>query len=155
MPRYKLGAGALSKLQPRTKLLVTTRSSPVRHQYCEAHPEIPHACLNRMADQRCSSGVEGLDDILAGGLPRAGFYLVQGDRVPARRRWRFSFFSRDYGEARRSFISRFRKPNRSCSKWRDRTAGRSIKSGSWICQPLKICCGPKRRRRYFIHPKSS
>jgi circadian clock protein KaiC len=30
-------------------------------------------------DVRCSSGVEGLDDILAGGLPRDCFYLVQGD----------------------------------------------------------------------------
>src|SRR5216110_4041274 len=27
----------------------------------------------------CSSGIEGLDDILAGGLPRDCFYLVQGD----------------------------------------------------------------------------
>jgi circadian clock protein KaiC len=30
-------------------------------------------------DLRCASGVEGLDDILAGGLPRDCFYLVQGD----------------------------------------------------------------------------
>lgn len=30
-------------------------------------------------ESRCSSGVEGLDDILAGGLPRNCFYLVQGD----------------------------------------------------------------------------
>jgi circadian clock protein KaiC len=30
-------------------------------------------------DQRCTSGIEGLDDILAGGLPRDCFYLVQGD----------------------------------------------------------------------------
>src|SRR6478752_10825206 len=30
-------------------------------------------------DPRCSSGVEGLDDILAGGLPRDCFYLIQGD----------------------------------------------------------------------------
>jgi circadian clock protein KaiC len=30
-------------------------------------------------DDRCSSGVEGLDDILAGGLPRDCFYLIQGD----------------------------------------------------------------------------
>src|SRR6266536_5333467 len=29
--------------------------------------------------ERCTTGVEGLDNILAGGLPRAGFYLVQGD----------------------------------------------------------------------------
>ncbi len=29
--------------------------------------------------ERCPSGVEGLDDILAGGLPRECFYLVQGD----------------------------------------------------------------------------
>ena len=27
----------------------------------------------------CSSGVEGLDDILNGGLPADCFYLVQGD----------------------------------------------------------------------------
>ena len=32
-----------------------------------------------MTDQRCPSGIEGLDDILAGGLPRGGFFLVQGD----------------------------------------------------------------------------
>jgi circadian clock protein KaiC len=31
------------------------------------------------ADLRCPSGIEGLDDILAGGLPRGGFFLVQGD----------------------------------------------------------------------------
>src|SRR5436190_1624012 len=30
-------------------------------------------------DGRCPSGIEGLDDILAGGLPRNCFYLVQGD----------------------------------------------------------------------------
>jgi len=30
-------------------------------------------------DARCSSGVEGLDDIMAGGLPRGCFYLIQGD----------------------------------------------------------------------------
>jgi circadian clock protein KaiC len=32
-----------------------------------------------LADPRCSSGIEGLDDILAGGLPRECFYLIQGD----------------------------------------------------------------------------
>lgn len=31
------------------------------------------------SDSRCASGVEGLDDILAGGLPSSCFYLVQGD----------------------------------------------------------------------------
>ncbi|MDB6072952.1 MAG: circadian clock protein KaiC [Verrucomicrobiaceae bacterium] len=30
-------------------------------------------------NERCPSGIEGLDDILAGGLPRDCFYLVQGD----------------------------------------------------------------------------
>ena len=29
--------------------------------------------------ERCPSGIEGLDDILAGGLPRDCFYLIQGD----------------------------------------------------------------------------
>ena len=31
------------------------------------------------ADERCPSRIEGLDDILAGGLPRDCFYLIQGD----------------------------------------------------------------------------
>jgi circadian clock protein KaiC len=30
-------------------------------------------------DERCPSGIEGFDEILAGGLPRNCFYLVQGD----------------------------------------------------------------------------
>jgi circadian clock protein KaiC len=30
-------------------------------------------------DKRCSSGIEGLDDILNGGLPCDCFYLIQGD----------------------------------------------------------------------------
>ena len=30
-------------------------------------------------DPRCLTGVEGLDEILCGGLPRDCFYLVQGD----------------------------------------------------------------------------
>ena len=30
-------------------------------------------------DRRCSSGIPGLDEVLAGGLPRDCFYLLQGD----------------------------------------------------------------------------
>lgn len=30
-------------------------------------------------DERCRSGIEGFDDIVAGGLPRDCFYLIQGD----------------------------------------------------------------------------
>src|SRR3954470_5058377 len=32
-----------------------------------------------LRDERCPSGIEGFDDILAGGLPCCCFYLVQGD----------------------------------------------------------------------------
>jgi circadian clock protein KaiC len=32
-----------------------------------------------VGDERCVSGVDGLDNILAGGFPRGGFYLIQGD----------------------------------------------------------------------------
>src|SRR5437763_3634516 len=34
---------------------------------------------SKLTDVRCPTGVEGLDDILAGGLPSDCFYLVQGD----------------------------------------------------------------------------
>jgi len=35
--------------------------------------------LVELTDERCPSGIAGLDDIVAGGLPRECFYLVQGD----------------------------------------------------------------------------
>ena len=31
------------------------------------------------ADLKCSTGVEGLDNILGGGLPANRFYLIQGE----------------------------------------------------------------------------
>jgi circadian clock protein KaiC len=37
------------------------------------------ATVSTELDERCPSGVEGLDDILAGGLPRGCFCLIQGD----------------------------------------------------------------------------
>jgi len=33
----------------------------------------------KITDVRCPTGIEGLDDILAGGLPSQGFCLIQGD----------------------------------------------------------------------------
>src|SRR2546423_12451771 len=39
--------------------------------------KIPASAKRR--DLRCASGVEGLDDLLAGPLPRDCFHLVQGD----------------------------------------------------------------------------
>jgi len=41
-------------------------------------PKSAPAVSTNLTDARCPNGVEGLDDILAGRLPRAGFYLVQG-----------------------------------------------------------------------------
>src|SRR5436190_13158583 len=35
--------------------------------------------LEMVGDEHCLSGVDGLDNILAGGFPRGGFYLIQGD----------------------------------------------------------------------------
>lgn len=39
----------------------------------------PHTSESGHNDNLCLTGIEGLDDILGGGLPRACFYLVQGD----------------------------------------------------------------------------
>ncbi len=35
--------------------------------------------VGALTHERCPSGIEGLDDILDGGLPRECFYLIQGD----------------------------------------------------------------------------
>lgn len=37
------------------------------------------AVAERSGDERCQTGIEGLDEVLGGGLPRHCFYLVQGD----------------------------------------------------------------------------
>src|SRR5262249_17113109 len=42
-------------------------------------------------DERCITGVEGLDDILAGGLPRECLYLVQGDPGAGKKTLAFQF----------------------------------------------------------------
>ena len=40
---------------------------------------MPEADITPVDHPRCVSGIEGLDDILAGGLPSNCFYLIQGD----------------------------------------------------------------------------
>src|SRR5512141_358153 len=40
----------------------------------------PEKFMNQaITDERCPSGIDGLDEILCGGLPRDCFYLIQGD----------------------------------------------------------------------------
>ena len=57
-----------------------------------------------LKDQRCSSGVEGLDDILSGGLPRDCFYLIQGDPVRVKRPWRCNSCSKVCAAVNRFFM---------------------------------------------------
>jgi len=78
---HKANTGSRS-YQSRLKVSVKER----RAKLDAANKKLEHEIQRRkgfkgeiLADERCSSGVEGLDAILAGGLPRAGFYLVQGD----------------------------------------------------------------------------
>src|SRR3982751_2682702 len=42
-------------------------------------PELSASTANVLSDERCPSGIDGLDEIICGGLPRGCFYLVQGD----------------------------------------------------------------------------
>ena len=39
----------------------------------------PRSVPRKLTDERCITGIEGLDDVLTGGLPRECLYLVQGD----------------------------------------------------------------------------
>jgi len=45
----------------------------------EQYKNMPETDITPVDNPRCVSGIEGLDDILAGGLPSNCFYLVQGD----------------------------------------------------------------------------
>jgi len=83
------------RMQSRRNAKTDSRSSqsrlkiPVKDRRGElgaANKKLEHETQRRkgrqgeiLADERCPSGVEGLDDILAGGFPRGCLYLVQGD----------------------------------------------------------------------------
>ena len=54
-------------------------------------------------DIRCLSGIHGLDDILAGGLPRNCFYLIQGDPGSGKPPWRCSSCWKDYDREKKLF----------------------------------------------------
>src|SRR6187549_2515838 len=41
--------------------------------------QLPKSAKDPVTDERCTSGVEGLDEILCGGFASDCFYLVQGD----------------------------------------------------------------------------
>ena len=78
---HKAHTGSRSS-QSRLKVSVKER----RAKLDAANKKLEHEIQRRkgfkgeiLADELCSTGVEGLDDILAGGLPRGGFYLIQGD----------------------------------------------------------------------------
>jgi len=73
--------------------------------FAENYPEIP-------TSERCQSGVEGLDDILGGGLPRGGVYL-KAIPAPARPRSPCSFCSRACAAANPSSTSRFPRPGKN------------------------------------------
>jgi circadian clock protein KaiC len=71
-----------SSSQSRLEVRGTERraeSHPANKKLKREIPRRKRLAAESLSDERCASGLEGLDDILCGGLPRGGFYLVQGD----------------------------------------------------------------------------
>ena len=54
-------------------------SRPANKKLKREVPRRKRLAAEILSDERCLSGLEGLDDILCGGFPCGGFYLVQGD----------------------------------------------------------------------------
>jgi circadian clock protein KaiC len=79
--RSTFGANVLLKLQSQNYIAGenSRRRFAVNIVKRESIQKSAATVSTNLADERCPSGVEGLDDILAGGLPRDCFYLVQGD----------------------------------------------------------------------------
>jgi circadian clock protein KaiC len=71
-----------SSSQSRLEVRGTERragSHPANKKLKREIPRRKRLAAEILSDERCLSGLEGLDDILCGGLPRGGVYLVQGD----------------------------------------------------------------------------
>src|SRR5437899_7395974 len=68
--------------QSRLKIPVKDRRAELDAANKKLEQEIQHRKGlegEMVGDERCLSGVDGLDNILGGGFPRGGFYLIQGD----------------------------------------------------------------------------
>jgi circadian clock protein KaiC len=68
--------------QSRSKVRAKKRRAESDGANKKMGPEIQHRKVlegEMVGDERCLSGVDGLDNILGGGFPHGGFYLIQGD----------------------------------------------------------------------------
>ncbi len=74
---------------------------------------------------RMRTGIEGLDDILEGGLPQNRLYLIEGDPGTGKTTLALQFLLEGVGSASRASTSPCRRRRTSWGRWRARTAGRS------------------------------
>ena len=63
----------------RTRMFARVVAATVAKLFLNNNKIMPETDTTPVDHPRCVSGIEGLDDILAGGLPSNCFYLIQGD----------------------------------------------------------------------------
>ncbi len=89
-------------------------------------------------EERISTGIPGLDNVLCGGVDAERLYLVEGSPAPERRPLRCNSCWRAPAAEKQDFMSRSRKANGSFVLWRSAMAFR------WTRCPYSSSCPRKR-----------
>jgi replicative DNA helicase len=90
----------------------------------------PPVSANGRQTESLSSGVPGLDNVMAGGFPQNHLFLVEGDPGTGKTTLALQFLLEGLRPGERDSISPCPKVRRSSSEWSSRTAGRSRESRS-------------------------
>jgi len=132
---------------------VTTRSPPVRHQYCEAQSIRKSAATvsTELADERCSSGVEDWIDILGGGFAARRLLFNSRDPGSGKTTLGASVSSRGTTAWREGLYITLSETREELLKVRDRTGGRSIKSPVLDVSAVEDLLRPEAQTTVF-HP---
>ena len=88
--------------------------------------------MDRVSPPRISTGIAGLDNLLAGGLPRRGLYLLEGGPGTGKTTFALQFLLAGVAAKQRALLIALSETASEVESLPKRMVGRSMGSTIWI-----------------------